>query len=35
MVKAIAMTGRKRATDLLIVASCFTGYIGFMAAASA
>ena len=35
MLKAIATKGRRRATGLLIVASCLIGYIGFLAAASA
>ena len=35
MLKAIVTKGRERATDVLIVASSITGYIGFLAAASA
>lgn len=35
MLKTITTKGRELSTDILIVASCFAGCIGFLAAASA
>jgi hypothetical protein len=35
MLKAIRNKGRERSTDILLVASCLAGVIGFLAAAAA